>query len=141
MQPFPRVATAPLVASVALSPVYAQETRVTLSGTIIDPSGSAVTGAHVSLRNVENANRSVAETNQLGQYRFLFLKRGKYQLTVEMSGFRTLVREGIELNANRAATLDLALQIGTQAETITVAGEVPLLEAEKSRPQRRGANT
>ena len=128
----PHVATALLVALAMLSPVYAQETRATLSGTIIDPSGSAVTGAHVSLINVETANRSAAETNQLGQYRFLFLNPGKYQLTVEMSGFRTLVREGIELNTNQAATLDLALQIGTQAETITVGAEAPLLEAEKA---------
>ena len=49
-----------------------------------------------------------------------------------MTGFHTLVREGIELNTNQAATLDLALQIGTQAETITVGAEAPLLEAEKA---------
>ena len=57
---------------------------------------------------------------------------GKYQLTVESSGFRKLVRDGIELNTNQAATLDVGLQVGTQAETITIGAEAPLLEAEKA---------
>ena len=129
---YSRAATALLVALMSLTAVYAQETRATLTGTITDPSGAAVTGAHVSLRNVETANHSAAETNQLGQYRFLFLNPGKYQLTVELSGFRTLVRDGIELSTNQAATLDVGLQIGTQAETITIGAEAPLLEAEKA---------
>ena len=77
----------------ALTPVYTQETRATLSGTITDPSGSAVGAAHVESTNVETANRSTAETNQLGQYRFLFLNPGTYRLTTEMAGFRTQIRE------------------------------------------------
>ena len=116
----------------AVTAVRAQETRATISGTLTDPSGAAIAGAQVSLTNVETASRASALSNGLGQYRFLFLNPGKYRLTAEMTGFKTLVREGIELSTNQAATLDVTLQLGTQADTITVGAEAPLLEAEKA---------
>src|SRR5258705_272759 len=116
----------------AVTAVRAQETRATISGTLTDPSRAAIAGAQVSLTNVETANRSNTLSNGLGQYRFLFLNPGKYRLTAEMTGFKTLVREGIELSTNQAATLDVTLQLGTQAETVTVGAEAPLLEAEKA---------
>src|SRR5436190_1374126 len=80
------------------SNVSAQESRATLSGTITDPSGSSVAGAKLSLTNIETGTPSTAESNQAGQYRFLFLNPGKYRMTAELTGFRTYVREGIELN-------------------------------------------
>ena len=135
-----RLLLALLAAGSAITVVRAQETRATLSGAITDPSGAAVTGAHISVINVDTAARFTAESNALGLYRILFLNPGKYRLTVEMSGFRTLVREGIELSTNQAATLDVALQIGTQAETVTVGAEAPLLEAEKADRGRRRAD-
>ena len=121
-----------LAALLCLIPAYAQETRATLSGTIIDPSGAAIVGVKLSLVNVDTSATSQVETNQLGQYRILFLNPGKYRLTAEMSGFKTLVREGIELSTNQAATVDLSLQLGTQTDTVTVGSEAPLLEAEKA---------
>src|SRR5436190_4448816 len=117
---------------VLLAPAGAQESRATLTGTVIDPSGSAIAGAKLALQNVGTATVFTAETNSAGQYRFLFLNPGQYRLTTEMSGFRNYVREGIELNTNQAATLDITMQLGTQAEAITVGAEAPLLEAEKA---------
>ncbi len=113
-------------------PALAQETRATLSGTISDPSGAAVAGAKLRLINEGTAGTSTFETNQNGLYRFMFLNPGRYRLTGEMTGFRTFVREGIELSTNQAATIDITLQIGTQTETVTVGAEAPLLEAEKA---------
>jgi len=113
-------------------PVFAQETRATLSGTITDPSGSAVAGANLALINVETGVESKTASNQVGQYRFLFVNPGNYKLTAEMAGFRTFIREGIRLETSQAATLDVALQLGTQAETVTVGAEAPLIEAEKA---------
>ena len=99
---------------------------------ITDPSGSVIAGVKLHLINVDTANDFSTESNQLGQYRFLFLNPGNYRLTSEMNGFRTFVRERIQLSTNQAATLDLPLQLGTQAETITVGADAPLLEAEKA---------
>lgn len=116
----------------SLQPVAAQESRATISGTITDPSGSAIAGARITAVNVDTAAPVTAETNSLGQYRLLFLNPGNYRVTAEMRGFRTYVREGIQLNTNQAATPDVTMQLGTQAETITVGAEAPLLEAEKA---------
>jgi hypothetical protein len=108
-----------------------QETRATLSGTITDPSGAAVAGAKLHLVNVDTGVDFTADSNMAGQYRFMFLNPGIYRLSAEMSGFRTFVREKIALSVGQAATVDVALQLGTQADTVTVGGEAPLIEAEK----------
>ena len=110
----------------------AQETRATLSGTITDPTGSSVAGANVRLLNVGTGLEFRTESSQIGQYRFLFLNPGAYKLTAENQGFRTFTRDGIVLATGQAATFDIALQLGSQAETITVVGEAPLIEAEKA---------
>ena len=120
------------VAGSLLTPVFGQETRATLSGTITDPSGSSVAGAGMQLLNVQTGVEAKVESNQVGQYRFLFLNPGTYKLTAEMAGFHTYIREGIVLATGQAATLDVGLQLGTQAETVTVGAEAPLIEAEKA---------
>ena len=112
---------------------FAQETRATLSGTITDPSGAAVAGARLQLlQSLQTGVESKAESSQTGQYRFLYVNPGTYRLTLEMQGFRRMVREGVMLETGQAATLDVTLQLGTQADTITVGAEAPLLEAEKA---------
>jgi hypothetical protein len=116
----------------ASTPAPAQEARATLSGTITDPSGSSIIGAQVRITNLETGIVLSAQSNEVGQYRLLFINPGAYRLTVEMAGFRTFVREGIQLTLGQAATLDVPLQVGAQSETVTVAATAPLLEAEKA---------
>src|SRR3954447_3852405 len=110
----------------------AQETRATLSGTITDQSGAAVSNATLRLVNVDTSVEITTQSNPLGQYHFLFVNPGNYRVMAEMSGFRKYVREGIQLATTQAATLDVALQLGNLAETVTVASAAPLLEAEKA---------
>src|SRR5215831_6120195 len=109
-----------------------QETRATLSGTITDPSGSAVAGASLVLVNTETGVENRVEANAAGQYRFLFLNPGNYKLTVDMAGFRKAVRDAIALSTGQAATLDISMQLGSQTETVTVTSAGPLIEAEKA---------
>src|SRR5579871_6971501 len=108
------------ILSVAAAPCLAQEVRATLSGTITDSTGSAVPNAQVRLTNIETGTAFSAVSNELGQYRFLFVNAGAYKLNVEASGFRTFVRDGLELTIGQAATLDVTLQVGAQSETVTV---------------------
>src|SRR5574340_764909 len=112
--------------------VWAQETRASIAGTVSDPSGLVVAGAKLRLTNVGTAVVFETATNEVGQFRYLFLNPGTYRLDVEMAGFRTFVREGIELHVSQTATIDVVLQIGSQAESVTVGAEAPLLESEKS---------
>src|ERR1035438_9355781 len=114
------------------SSVMGQETRATLSGTVTDPSTASVAGAALVLVNVQTGVETRTETSQMGQYRFLFVNPGTYKLTTEMAGFHTQIREGILLETGQAATLDVTLQLGAQAESVTVGADAPLIEAEKA---------
>ncbi len=124
-----------LLAAITLllsAPCLAQEVRATLTGTISDISGSAVPNAHVSLTNIDTGTAFTAASNELGQYRFLFINAGSYRISVEAAGFRKFIREDLQLTIGQAATLDVSLQLGTQTETVNVTATAPVLEAEKA---------
>jgi hypothetical protein len=129
---FTPAATLLAALSTLASPGLAQEVRATLAGTITDSSGAAVPHAQVRLTNVETGTGLSAASNELGQYRILFINAGSYRFTVEAPGFRTFLREDLQLTIGQAGTLDVQLQVGTQAETVTVAATSPVLEAEKA---------
>ena len=58
--------------------------------------------------------------------RDLFL--GMYTVKGELQGFRAIVQQGIEVNADRTSRMDLRLEVGNVAETVTVSGQAPLLD-------------
>jgi hypothetical protein len=118
--------------TITADPVYGQEARSTVSGTITDQSGSAIAGARVRISNVDTGVALSAVSNEVGQYHLLFVNPGAYQLTAEMPGFRTFIRENILLTLGEAATLDVRMEVGSQADTVTVAAQAPLLDAEKA---------
>jgi len=102
------------VLSLALAALFAaiaqsQESRATLGGTVTDPSGSVIPATAVSLINSQTGVAFKTKTNEAGQYRFLFLNPGAYRLSVQSPGFRTFVRENIQLQMNLAPVIDVAL--------------------------------
>ena len=107
--------------------VLAQETRGTISGTVSDPQG-VIPGAVVRITNVETSVSQQVVTNNSGYFEARLLNAGRYEVVVEMTGFKTLRRTGITLASGQQLTLPLELEIGALAETITVTGEAPLLE-------------
>ena len=121
-----------VVLGMTAAPCVAQEARSTLSGTITDHSGSAVVGAQVHITNSDTGVVLSAVANEVGQYHLLFVNPGTYRMTVEMAGFRTYARENIVLTLGEAATLDVPMEVGSQTETVTVAAQAPLLDAEKA---------
>lgn len=92
-------------ASVAL----AQLTTGTISGTVSDPSGAAVPGATVTVKNVDTGISRTTTTGPTGRYEAPNLPVGHYEVTATASGFRTSVRSGIELTVGRNAVVDHAL--------------------------------
>jgi hypothetical protein len=116
----------------ACAAAFAQDTRATLSGTVTDPTDSAVAGAAVKLTNVNTGVSFTGVTNNSGQYRFLFVIPGTYTLNVAMAGFRNFEYESIVLQVSQAAVVDVPLQLGTTSETVTVESNAALLDTEKS---------
>ncbi|MGH9785072.1 MAG: carboxypeptidase regulatory-like domain-containing protein, partial [Terriglobia bacterium] len=100
----------------------------TISGTVTDPSGAAVPGAAIALRNVQTGITRSIESNAAGRYEAVALPVGTYEVRASLAGFQTLVRSGITLTVGRNAVVDMALQVGEVAQAITVAGEASFVE-------------
>ena len=102
----------------------------TLVGTVKDPAGAVVAGAKVKVVNIANNYVSETSTNGEGGYYVPYLLPGNYRLTVNAPGFKEFVREGLTLMALATPRVDIALEVGSQTESVTVSGAGPLLDTE-----------
>ncbi len=110
----------------------AQISKGNLTGIVTDPSGSAVPLATVRLVNTGTGAQRTEQSDSFGIYRFMTLDAGSYRVDVEATGFKKFIREGIELRVGETTTLNLQLEIGQSAESVTVTGESPLLRTESA---------
>jgi hypothetical protein len=104
-------------------PLFGQEYRATIAGTVTDPTGASVPNAQVEVREVDTAAVATAQTNGAGAYTIPFLLPGTYKLTATANGFKQAVRDRIELHAGDKIQADLKLEVGITTETVTVTGE------------------
>mgnify|MGYP000093010297 CR=1 FL=1 len=113
----------------ARATVYAQQSvaSATLSGRVEDANGALVSGANVTVTNLEqNVSQATTSDNQ-GRFRFLYLPIGNYQIKVERSGFAIVTRE-LTLTLGQALDLPLRLTVAGVAEKVSVSSDAPLLE-------------
>jgi hypothetical protein len=110
----------------------AQETRGQILGRITDPSGAVVAGVTVRAVNVETNVPTTTKTGATGDYLLPFLNPGAYTITAEQAGFKSTVREGITVRVSEQITVDLAMEIGAQVESVRVVAGAPLIEAASS---------
>ena len=113
----------------SIQPGWSQESRATVVGRVTDSSGAVIPAANVSLTNLETGVTVKTETNAEGNYFSSFLIPGQYRITAEKSGFKSLVRSGITLSVNDRVELNLALEVGSQADTVTVTADASLLDS------------
>ena len=97
------------------APAEAQLDRSRLTGTIKDSTGAIVPGATVTATNVQNKTATSAVTDASGYYNFPNLTPGLYTIEAELSGFRKVVRENVQLDAAGAITIDGAVAIRTRS--------------------------
>jgi len=104
----------------------------TILGTVHDSSNSAVSGAHVAATNIEkNFVREVVSGSD-GEYRFLALPPGNYKVVATATGFDQFITTGIRLQVNDELRVDVALQVGTVRETISVEANAVQVEREST---------
>jgi len=113
-----------------LQPSWAQEVTASITGTITDPSGAAITGAKVTTTSQERGVTYTAITNDSGLYRISQLPVGTYDLKVEKSGFAVASFPAFVLTLNQVARIDIALKVGKTTETVEVTAAAPVLERE-----------
>ena len=94
-----------------------------ISGVVADSSGAVVPGVTVTAIEVTTGFRSATVTGEGGRYRFPSLRPTRYDLTAEISGFRTFRHEGIELQANQSLTVNATIQVGALENAVTVSAE------------------
>ena len=106
----------------------AQDTRGMISGTVTDPQGAYVVGANVMVSNTLTNVSTPLITNASGYYEAPLLMPGQYQVTVDASGFKKIVRSGLVLNMRDQLRIDIQLEVGGVNESITITGESPILD-------------
>ena len=97
-------------------------------GTVTDAQGAAVVGASVAVTNTGTGATTRLTTNVNGYYEASFLVPGQYSVTVEMTGFKRMVRSGLTLALGEQLKINFELEIGGVTESITVTAEAPLLD-------------
>jgi len=102
-------------------PLAAQEVTGTISGTVTDSSGAVVPGAKVTITNTDrNAVVRTAKTSKAGDYSAPLLPIGHYSVTIEAPGFKKTTQANIVLDVNDKRSVNAALQVGSNSETVTV---------------------
>ena len=110
------------------APLFAQGSAGRIVGTITDANGGAVTGATVTILDVERGTSRPLTTDESGAFNAPNLLPGNYKVRAEFKGFKATERQNIVLEVGQELRVDLALQPGEQTQTITVTEEIPLVE-------------
>src|SRR5262249_38669210 len=97
--------------------LQAQELRGKISGRVMDPNGAAVPGASVKVIDVERNKTTVFTTNDAGLFDAPYLLPGKYQVLVEVAGFKKNLQDNVIIQINETRTLDITLAVGAPEET------------------------
>jgi hypothetical protein len=114
--------------SLAVSGIaLAQSGTATLFGSIKDQQNAGVPGATLTLRQTATSATRTVVTDDGGNYRFNALSPGLYSLKVELNGFRTALRDKIDLPVDMSTQLDIPLEMGSLAETVQVTAEAKVL--------------
>jgi len=110
------------------SPTVAQSTGGRVLGRITDPSGAVLSGVKVVLTNQATGASRDATTSSGGDYVFVEVVPGKYDVAFEHSGFKKNVSKDVLVEVNQVVTLDSVLQLGTAQEVVEVTSQAPLVE-------------
>ena len=113
-----------------ISPVFAQSRNTGEIRGTVTAGGAAVTGATVTLTNLDTGETKVFTTNDAGIYDTVSTPTGTYNISFTAQGFKKLVRGPFVLQVD-TITEDASLEVGAVTETVTVEAEgAPLLETE-----------
>ncbi len=109
-------------------PVYSQSSNGRILGTVTDQTGGVVSGATVSVLDVDRGVTRTLTTDDAGEYNAPNLTPGNYTVRAESKGFKKLDRTNIVIQVGQEIRIDLTLQPGEQEQTVTVTESVPLVE-------------
>jgi len=113
------------------TPAWAQ-VSASISGKVEDASNAAVRGATVTVKSLETGATRVVVTDDAGNYRALSLAVGPHEVRAAKPGFKTAIRDRVNLVVGQDAVVNLHLEVGEIAQEVTVAGELPVVNTTTS---------
>ncbi len=112
----------------AISACWAQTSSSVINGLVSDSSGGVIPSARVTVTHESTGANYRQTTTDAGLFAFPSLPVGPYTVTVEMKGFKTSKSAGNLLQVGSPLTVNVVLEVGDTAETVTVTGSAELLQ-------------
>jgi len=106
------------------------QTGGTITGLISDPAGAVVANAPVEAKNTATGVVLSAATSATGNYVLGAVPAGTYEINVNLPGFKKYTRTGVEVQQLQTTRIDVSLEIGSAAESVTVSAEASILKTE-----------
>ena len=103
-----------------------------LAGSVTDPTGAVVPNAEIKVVNEATGETRATVTGQTGAYAVPLLAPGAYRVDTIRAGFKTAVRAGVLVSVAETATFHIQLQIGAEAERVTVEGAPEIVQHDTS---------
>ncbi len=122
-----RTLAAAIVVAFVATAALAQLPTGNILGVVKDSSGGVVSGASVTVRNVDTGSSRTSATGDDGSYRFSALAVGNYDIGVSHDGFQTASRKGLNLSVAQEAVIDFTMQVGSSTQTVVVTEEAPVI--------------
>jgi hypothetical protein len=107
---------------------FAQEFTGNISGRVADSTRAVIPGVSVTIRSAAMPVERSTVTDDHGAYRFTLLPQGLYTVVYTLPGFRTVVREGVDLGVGKTVALDMSMEVAALSEALTVVGELPSID-------------
>jgi hypothetical protein len=131
-----RLRVSALLAALAIvlgaSSAWAQSQTGDIFGKVTDASGAVLPGVTVTLTSPSLLQPQVATTSDTGSFQFPRLNVGTYTVKFELPGFKTVVKEGIEVTVGFNANVSTQLGVSSVQETVTVTGESPIVDTKQT---------
>jgi outer membrane receptor protein involved in Fe transport len=117
---------------ISAGPTWSQTSVASLNGTVLDESGGTVSGASISLREMDRNTMYYATSDQSGYYAIPNLPPGRYELKAEFKGFSKYTQTGTILSVGQTATVNITLKVEAHGEEVIVSTEAPTIEPTKT---------
>jgi hypothetical protein len=117
-----------VVAAGLALPAAAQQGTSEITGRALDEQGAALPGVAIVATNEDTGLFREATTSAEGVYHLAQMVPGRYRISAKLEGFRAFERSGLIVAVGTTLTVNLTMQIGTLAESVTVTGESPIID-------------
>jgi len=123
---------AALILVVGASTGWAQSQTGEIFGKVTDTSGAVLPGVSVTLTGPSLLQPQTATTSETGSFQFPRLNVGTYNVKFELAGFKTVIKENIQVTVDFSANVSTQLGVSAVQETVTVTGESPIVDTKQT---------